>query len=215
MALNVPLTSGLDGEFPLPFPGEVFVLTRDKLKLHLTDAQLNLKSVKGRLFLTSMRLVFMPSVPAPTPSTDRIASVEIPWRGLWDERFHQPIFGVNNLTFSTEYYSDAPFTDTLSVRLDFMAGGVNTFLPIFNNILIATRTQMRAEQRGDEIVADPIPQPGAAAARPAEYYPGQSEAFVDPNDSSVLYTTQPATEEAPRSEMPRWSTGSQTLRKRR
>lgn len=215
MALNVPLAGGLDGEFPLPFPGEVFVLTRDKLMLHLKDAQLNMKSVKGRLFVTSMRLVFMPSVPTPTSTTVPIVSVEIPWRGLWDERFHQPIFGVNNLTFTTEYYSDAPFTDTLSVRLDFMAGGVNTFLPIFNNILSATRTQMRAEQRGDEIVADPIPQPGAAAARPDEYYPGQNEAFVDPSDASVLYTTQPATVEAPRTEMPRWSPGANTLRKRR
>jgi hypothetical protein len=210
MALNVPLTDGPDGTFPLPFPGEVFVLTRDKICLSLKDADMDLKSLRGRLFVTSMRQVFLPSDAAKARG---VQSVELPWRGLWDERFNQPIFGVNNLTATVQYYDGEPFNGTLAVRLDFKEGGCNTYLPVFNNILRATRAQLRLESGAAE--ASPIPSPGAAASVPSEYYPGHNDAFVDPNDTSRLYTTQPVVQEAPRAEMPRWNPSASNLRRRR
>jgi hypothetical protein len=210
MALNVPLTTGPDGPFPLPFPGEVFVLTRDKISITVKDAEMELRSLRGRLFVTSMRQVFLPSDPAKARG---VASVELPWRGLWDERFNQPIFGVNNLTATVQYYDGEPFNGTLSVRLDFKEGGCNTYLPVFNNILRATRAQLELEARGSE--PGPIPAAGVAASEPSEYYPGHNDAFVDPRDTSRLYTTQPVVSEAPREEMPRWNPSAANLRRRR
>lgn len=210
MALNVPLTTGPDGAFPLPFPGEVFVLTRDKIALTLKDANMHLKALKGRLYVTSMRQVFLP---ADETKSGGVQSVELPWRGMWEERFNQPIFGVNNLTATVQYYDGEPFNGSLAVRLDFPYGGCNTFLPVFNNILRATRAQLRLEAEGPP--PPPIPAPGEAAAAPAEYYPGENDAFVDPNDTSRLYTTQPVVQEAPRGDAPRWNPSAANLRRRR
>lgn len=214
MALNVPLTDGPDGRFPLPFPGEVFVLTRDKICLHVKDADLNLKSLKGRLFVTSMRQVFMPSN---LQKSRGVESFELPWRGLWGERFNQPIFGVNNLTADVQYYDEQPFNGELSIRLDFMEGGVNTYLPVFNNILRATRAQLALESRSAAgVVPAPIPGADAAAQAPQEYYPGNSEAFVDPSDPSRIYTTQPVVQDAGRREqMPKWNPSAGGMRQRR
>lgn len=55
MALNVPMTHGNDGSYPLPFPGEVFLITRDKVQLSFRDASRNHKYLKGRMFMTNLR----------------------------------------------------------------------------------------------------------------------------------------------------------------
>lgn len=57
MALNVPLSHGPDGQFPLPFQGEVFLLTRDRTEVSFRDAVYSAKRLKGRLFMTNLRYV--------------------------------------------------------------------------------------------------------------------------------------------------------------
>lgn len=57
MAVNVPMTDSADGPFPLPFNGEVFLLTRDKIALCFKDDSHNVSSVRGRLFMTNLRFV--------------------------------------------------------------------------------------------------------------------------------------------------------------
>lgn len=139
-------------------------------------------------------------------------SFEVPFRGLWDERFHQPIFSCNNLTATVQYYDDQPFNGDLSIRLDFVEGGVNTFLPVFNNVLLATRVQMDAERRR----ADNIPPVAISDVAPQaeEYFPHNNVAFVDPSDPSRIYTTQPVSEQT-RVDTPQWSVSGDGLRRRR
>jgi WW domain-binding protein 2 len=186
---------------------ELFVLTRDKIELSLKDDSMDLKSLKGRLFMTSMRMVFMPRDPA---KARNIESFEMPFRGLWDEKFNQPIFSVNNLTATVQYYDQEPFSGRLLVKLGFPEGGVNTFLPMFNNVLRAIRIQLAQEARAAAAVGSgpppPIPaQSAAGPASPTEFMPGQNSAFVDPHDPSRIYTTQPVViDDQRRANMPAW-----------
>lgn len=55
MALNVPMQDGASGRFPLPFPGELFLLTRDKTHISFRDGRQHPKNLKGRLFMTNLR----------------------------------------------------------------------------------------------------------------------------------------------------------------
>lgn len=138
---------------------------------------------------------------------------EMPFRGICDERFHQPIFGCNNLTATIQYYDDQPFQGDLTVRIDFVEGGVNTFLPTFNNVLLATRVQMEAERRR----AEDVPPMAISDTTPAasEYFPQSNMAFVDPNDPSRIFTTQPAgNSDERRSDTPSWSVSGSGLRRR-
>lgn len=143
-------------------------------------------------------------------------SFEAPFRGLQDEKFNQPIFGCNNLTATIQYYNEQPFTGGLTTRIDFIEGGVNTFLPLFNNVLTSTRVQMDAEQRR----ADNVPPVAISQTTPdaSEFFPQSNTAFVDPSDPSQIYTTQPVgnTNEQ-RSDTPTWSAnvGNTGLRRRR
>lgn len=57
MALNVPMQNGPDGQFPLPYPGEVFLLTRDEVQMSFRDETRHAKHLKGRLFMTNLRYV--------------------------------------------------------------------------------------------------------------------------------------------------------------
>jgi len=76
----------------------------------------------------------------------RCETMEMPFRGFWDEKLHQPIFGTNNLTGTLMYYDNQPFQGDLTVKLIFNEGGVGTFLHVFNNVLRATRIQMNRER---------------------------------------------------------------------
>lgn len=139
-------------------------------------------------------------------------SFEMPFRGLWNERFHQPLFSCNNLTASIQYYDDQPFSGDLSMQLDFVEGGVNTFLPVFNNVLYATRVQMDAERR----TADNVPPVAISSVtpHPEEFFPQNNVAFIDPSDPSRIYTTQPASEQH-RADTPQWNVSAEGLRNRR
>lgn len=141
---------------------------------------------------------------------------EMPFRGILDERFNQPIFGCNNLTTTVQYYDEQPFRGGLTMRIDFTRGGVNTFLPVFNNVLGATRAQMNAEIRQSNTqqmqqaiaISDTTPSP-------TEYFPQSNMAFVDPSDPSHIYTTQPAGAETQRrNDAPTWSVSGEGLRRR-
>lgn len=212
MALNVPLTHGHDGPFPLPFQGEIFLLTRDKTELTFRDSARQAKKLKGRLFMTNLRMVFL----IREADQQRIGaqSFEIPFRGLWDERLNQPIFGAINLTATVQYYDEQPFTGDLTMRLDFAEGGVGTFLHAFNNVLGVTRTQMARERAQQQHAPPPIPTPQSAPTE-THFNHDQNTAFVDPRDPSRLYTTQPTVaEEQRRQDAPSWHPSATGLRRR-
>lgn len=266
MAVNVPMQNGPDGSFPLPFPGEVFLLTRDKTQVSFRDVVRHAKNLKGRLFLTNLRYALsLPVTLSPHPCPPLRAQLqsnlsdlpqtllacslacllacsrlrrarprrmiflidpnfrqkanaetfEAPFRGLWDEKFNQPIFGCNHLTATVQYYDEQPFQGGLTMRIDFVEGGVNTFMPVFLNVMRATRAQLEAERRHDNHVP-PMPLPSAAPVPQADQYLPQSNmAFVDPSDPSRIYTTQPVDElQQRRTDTPSWAVSS-GLRRRR
>lgn len=140
---------------------------------------------------------------------------EMPFRGLWDERFNQPIFGCNNLTATIQFYDEQPFQGGLTMKIDFIAGGVNTFLPVFNNVLQATRVQMEQERRlADNVTPSPVAI-SESAPQPTEYFPHSNMAFIDPNDPTRIYTTQPAGEtDDRRTDAPSWNVSGGGLRRR-
>lgn len=57
MALNIPMQSGPDGPFPLPFHGEFCLVTRGNTHLSFRDDKQHVKNLSGRLFLTNVRFV--------------------------------------------------------------------------------------------------------------------------------------------------------------
>ena len=143
----------------------------------------------------------------------RCETFEMPFRGLWEEKLNQPIFSANNLTATMQYYDGQPFTGTLSIKLIFREGGVGTFLPVFNNVLRATRVQLDLERR-EGANATPI---AAASDNTSvqDYMPNGSDAFVDPQDPSRIYTSQPAVSiDNRRDSPPAWSVSSAGLRRR-
>lgn len=155
----------------------------------------------------------------------RCETMEMPFRGFWDEKLHQPIFGTNNLTGTLMYYDNQPFQGDLTVKLIFNEGGVGTFLHVFNNVLRATRIQMNRERisnsNSNSAAYDPAPipvaeNPSAPPPEPSRYMQ-QDAAFVDPHDPSQIYTTtQPDINmEERREEQPAWAPSSGGMRRRR
>lgn len=213
MAVNIPLTDGLQGAFPLPFVGETFLLTRDKTDLTFRDSSRHAKKLKGRLFMTNLRMVFI------IREQDRqkaggAQTFEIPFRGIYNEKLNQPIFGCINLSAGVMYYDEQPFSGDLSIRIDFSEGGVNTFLPMFNNVLLATRQQLAQLQRTQDYV--PPVEVAESTPAPAQYFPDHNEAFVDPQDPSRIYTTQPIVHpEQRRQEPPSWHVSGAGLHRRK
>lgn len=158
--------------------------------------------------MTNVRMVFL--VQPSDQEKSQCQTIEIPFRGIWNEKFNQPIFGCNNLTSNVRYYDEQPFVGELKVGIDFIQGGVNTFLPLFNNVLHSTRVQMRNEQLADANVS-PVSAPTDASAE--SYFPNHNAAFVDPQDPSHIYTTQPVSQ-SHRQDAPAWSVSKDGLRKR-
>ena len=167
--------------------------------------------------MTNMRMVFRIS------ESDRAKAAcetfEMPFRGLWDEKLNQPIFGTNNLTATLMYYDDQPFQGDLSIKLIFKEGGVGTFLAVFNNVLRNTRIQLNRERiEGQQ--SNPIPSnTGGNNDNVASFMPSTNEsAFVDPNDPSRIYTTaeQPIFDDnQQRTGQPAWSVSGDGMRRRR
>jgi len=111
MALNVPLSAveswGNERRVPQPFPGELIVLSRSGMECELYDDSGRWKSVKGTLYLTSLRLVFV--VSSKDLPKSRFESAEFPLQGIHNEQLKQPIFGCNHLALQCHYVSSSRF----------------------------------------------------------------------------------------------------------
>lgn len=99
---------------------------------------------------------------------------------LTSESFNQPIFGANNLSGSSPPLEGTGLADTIHWTIYFNNGGVGTFLPLFFALLSEMRSRM----------AGPTPQPTDAFSADEAQQLVQS-AYVDPNDPSKLYISQP------------------------
>jgi len=129
---------------------------------------------KGAFFLTSNRVVFLREGRVPEGEW---TSFDIPLSLMQNPHFRQPIFGANYLDghVAPKVTAPNPIAGTAYWSLTFNKGGCGTFLPIFYRILGETNqpgTQSQFIQ-------------GAQAGQLSQM------AYVDPNDPSVLYITQP------------------------
>mmetsp|Transcript_46067 Transcript_46067/g.76737 ORF Transcript_46067/g.76737 Transcript_46067/m.76737 type:complete len:244 (-) Transcript_46067:466-1197(-) len=184
MALN-PLQMTRGG-LPQPMAGELFILQRDGIHFRLdgvSDTGVPLKlQAKGVLYVSTLRIVFVTS---PPPSHDArgpggyvLYAFELPYMGIFEEKFNQPIFGANNLSGSVSALPGGGLLGSARFKITFNEGGVGTFLPMFFSLMAEAHNRLsqdRVPQFVEQVRTGTIVQ----------------QAYIDPNDPSVLYITQP------------------------
>ncbi len=159
-----PITNEL---FPLSLPNEIFVLCRDEIKFQATLPAFGTLKSRGIFYLTNQRLVFVTK-----SDSNRVdfVSFEVPFAEIQEiPKFEQPIFGANYLSIVSRNGG--------IIFLSFYAGGAGTFLPVFFSLFETARA-------AEGVSSSPL------LRAVAEGRAG-SLAFVDPNDPSVFYVTQP------------------------
>ena len=162
------------GQHPVPMSGEMFVLSRSGIAFSAKSGRTKFDA-SGDLYLSTLRLVFV------SKSGTGLQGFDIPMATISEESFNQPIFGANNLT-GTSPPLNSDLTEPITWRLGFNNGGVGTFLPLYFRILSEMRRRM---SQG----------PATASAEVFSAADAQQivhAAFVDPNDPSKLYVSQPA-----------------------
>eukprot|EP00922_Rhytidocystis_sp_ex-Travisia-forbesii_P066113 GHVS01098179.1.p1 GENE.GHVS01098179.1~~GHVS01098179.1.p1 ORF type:complete len:225 (-),score=25.65 GHVS01098179.1:172-846(-) len=177
MAVNPVLAQDSQtGElFPLPIPGEVFFIKRKGIGLKAETPTGTMKG-SGTFVLTSRRIVFMKDG-KPEQHRD-FTSFELPMHLISSPKFEQPIFGANYMKGKVDPLVGAEnaLPGTTTWHLTFNKGGCGTFLNLFFRLhLEATRN------------AGWTPTPDLTT----QLAQGTGAAFVDPNDPSIVYLTQP------------------------
>lgn len=171
-------TSVPSSRTPAPQQGEVFLLHRTGgMSCEITVPGLpTLKgTTNGEITLTTKRLVFTNTVPIPLGPQATFHAFEFPLTTLTGEKFNQPIFGANNLTGTVQPLEGSGLPGQASFKLVFHEGGCGTFLHFFFRAL--------RELRGANNNLVNAAQQGKLQT--------ENAAFLDPNDSSVIYLVQP------------------------
>ena len=171
MALNPPV---LADRTPAPVTGEYMVLVRKDIEAEISLENKTKYKGKGKLFLTTVRMVFV------NEKNNDMISFDVPIDLMTNEKFNQPIFGANYISGKV-----SPLYDLIpcpgSFKFWFMSGGTGTFLPMFYNIIEQIRKRRSSGHHG--------PDP-----RFVEYVANgnlQRVAYVDPDDPSVIFIEQP------------------------
>ena len=147
---------------PAAIEGETLILKRRGLVMDCKLAGPGKLSGKGDLFLTSHRLVF---IATESKSRQDFGSLSVSLSELTEVPcFEQPIFGANYLRLST--------ADSF-INLRFYEGGCGTFLPCLYQVY---------ERRRD---------PSNSSVVMAIISGSSPVAFVDPNDPTTFYFSQP------------------------
>ena len=135
---------------------------------------------KGELHVSTIRMVFIKD----SASAD-FSAFDMPMANISNEKFNQPIFGANNMTGTSEPLPGG-LTDEIKWTLTFKEGGVGTFLPLFFRLVHEMRRRMAQEsqpQYEHNFTAPPVAQQVVQQIIGA--------AYVDPNDPTKLYVSQP------------------------
>ncbi|OMJ86965.1 hypothetical protein SteCoe_11438 [Stentor coeruleus] len=171
MALNPPVMAN---NMPAPVIGEFMVLVRKDIEAEIALENGTKYKGKGRLYLTTIRLVFV------NEKRSNISSFDIPIDLMSHEKFNQPIFGANYISGSVKpLYNLIPCN--AKFKFWFMSGGTGTFLPMFYGIV----DQIRRRRANGSNGPDPRFVESVASGNI------QNVAYVDPNDPSVIFVLQP------------------------
>ena len=171
MALNPPVS--LAGQ-PFRLENEYILAERPGMAVEVEAPNMSKLSAKGRVFLTTARLVFVNA----DFRTAAFKSLDLPVAHLSQIDFKQPVFGSNYLQFRCRPFLNL-LPATVLVRLYFTEGGAEKFLKMFEQVGRQVQEQLRAG-RVDDVLRQQWSN-GAFAQR----------AFYDPQDPTVVVTQQP------------------------
>mmetsp|Transcript_8890 Transcript_8890/g.14765 ORF Transcript_8890/g.14765 Transcript_8890/m.14765 type:complete len:203 (+) Transcript_8890:624-1232(+) len=164
-----------DAKTPMSKVGEYFLVQREGVSVEISCEGLpKLKASSGVLYLTTLRVVYVPVPAKPLDHGTEFRSFEFSLDKVEDEKFNQPIFGANNLSGNLKPTPGMGLTVDAKFKLYFKNGGAGTLLPIFFRALVDAR-RGNAHAIAEAVLA------GSFAAT----------ALIDPNDPSVVYRTQP------------------------
>lgn len=142
-------------------------------------------SAKGSVFISNMRVVF---IAKNQDSSSPIHAFDLPLLYIRNDKFNQPIFGCNHL--AGECWPVSPTggpggsLPPFKWKLNFLSGGVGTLLPMYYRYMKAVR-----EAEHDRKTAEMLANHGFVEQQ-------VHQAFVDPNDPTTLYLTQPVGNDA-------------------
>ncbi|OQS06632.1 hypothetical protein THRCLA_01329 [Thraustotheca clavata] len=163
MSFNVEMFTDHGKTLPLAQEDEIFILQRPAISFQCTVDSAKYKA-NGRMYMTTQRLIFCAD--KRSHQNDRVfEAFEIPLTTIEKEKFNQPMFGSCNIS------GDSTRSDNSSIhwKLAFNNGGTGTFLALFLRLL-------NSKHQGMDM----------------EYVQKQQKAYVDPNDPSVIYVSQPS-----------------------
>jgi WW domain-binding protein 2 len=134
---------------------------------------------KGSLFLSNVRMVFVANKPDP----NGFQAFDLPLVYIRGDKFNQPILGCNNLSGECwpvcENGGPNGAFPPMVYKLFFLEGGVGTFLPLYFSFITSAREADRNQRQA------------GASQQQVDFQAQMSQAFVDPDDPTQLYLTQP------------------------
>eukprot|EP00916_Digyalum_oweni_P019736 GHVL01032932.1.p1 GENE.GHVL01032932.1~~GHVL01032932.1.p1 ORF type:complete len:189 (+),score=31.19 GHVL01032932.1:30-596(+) len=156
--------------------GEVIILHRDNISFKSTtpDNVTTFSASDGRLYLTNKRLIFISKGKTNRPD---FTSFEAPLDLITVYEFKQPIFGCNYLYTEVSPKRGARncIPVNAQIKWSFKQGGCQKFLKIFFRFMIDISNRR------------PIPSQIIENLNSGDM---SYIAFIDPSDSSVIYTVQ-------------------------
>lgn len=156
---------------------EIFFLRRRGVDLELTWADGKVVTSGGRLFVTSLRLVFVPA------AEEEGKGCDLPLLLMSEEEFVQPIFFCNYLKGVVQPLDGGGLSAPASFKLYFKEGA-GTFLGVFFRVLGAVRQAELDAQAEEEEHAQ------AQLVQRLEDVRRAAPAFVDPSDPSVVFVVR-------------------------
>jgi hypothetical protein len=132
--------------------------------------------------MTTLRMVFVATPAVKDRSGHQFSAFDMPVSYISGEKFNQPIFGANNVSGTCAPIQEMGIQGPTTFKLTFRHGGCGTFLHSFLRLMAEAR---QAQARATAM---------AATAFTQQIVSGQfqQQAYVDPNDPSVIFVSQPA-----------------------
>jgi WW domain-binding protein 2 len=147
---------------------------------HFTSRVLCRWKAKGDLFVTNMRLVFVATL---RDEASGLEAFDIPLLYIRNDSFNQPVFGCNHLAGEcwpvSEQGGPSGSLPPHKYRLYFLQGGIGTVLPLYYRFLKLVRAAEHDRKAAEELANQGVMNEQV------------SHAFVDPNDPTKLFLTQP------------------------
>lgn len=196
MAANPALVRTATGEMmPAPFANEAFILRRPGCGFEIDGVRTRKGtwSSKGCVYLSNVRLVFL----ADKPDESGLVGFDLPLVYITGDKLNQPIFGCNNLAGrvwpAAEGGGPAGSLPPHDWKILFKNGGIGTLYPLY--YALAQRAK-RGQGAPKEVGLPEVQEEMAKMA---------NTAFVDPNDPTTVYLTQPVGEDQRLKEQPKYA----------